>query len=211
MKVSIVTGDITKFEGDAIINAANSLMLGGGGVDGAIHAAAGPDLKFYCEKVRPKTGNALGHGGMPITEGIRCDVGAVVPTPGFALKAPWVFHAVAPVWNPHDLKFEVYPTALAGAQMKLGAVSPEEQLRSIMRGIYKKALLMALSMDLKSIAFPALGCGVYQWTHEEVSEIAMRFAKDYGNWPVDVSFYLYPADSLPIWLAAAKKHGIEGV
>lgn len=205
MKTSIVCGDITQFEGDAIVNAANSELLGGGGVDGAIHRAAGPELRFYCEKVRPMTGIGLGPGGVPMTEGIRCAVGAIVPTPGFNLKAPWIFHTVAPRWNPQEMKVQAHLVGLAGAQMKVGATLPEDQLRQMMRDIYKKALLLAMAMGLKHVAFPALGCGVYGWSHEDLSEVAMRFAWDYADWPINVSFYLFPADSFPIWEAAAKK------
>lgn len=207
-QIKIVCGDITTFEGDIVVNAANSIMLGGGGVDGAIHRAAGPDLRAFCENIRPRKGEGLGHGGVPISEEVRCPVASVVPTPGFNLKAPWIFHAVAPKWDP-DGKWHVSPACLAGFQMKFGATSPEAHQRQQMRDIYKKALLMAVSMDLKSIAYPAMGCGVFGWSHEVLADLVMNFVQDYAGWPVEKTFYLYPADSLPIWEAAARKYGIE--
>lgn len=85
--IRVIEADITELDVDAIVNAANEQMLGGGGVDGAIHRVAGPALRKACEQVeqwRP---------------GVRCPTGEARITPGFGLPAKWVIHTVGPVWH----------------------------------------------------------------------------------------------------------------
>ena len=84
-RVKLIQGDITKLQVDAIVNAANSSLLGGGGVDGAIHRAGGPQILEACKQIRNKQGG--------------CKTGEAVITTGGNLKAKHVIHTVGPVWN----------------------------------------------------------------------------------------------------------------
>ena len=84
--ISIIQGNITEAATDAIVNAANTAMLGGGGVDGAIHKAAGPELLAHCRQV-------------PVVRGVRCPVGEARITPAGRLRARWVIHTVGPRYD----------------------------------------------------------------------------------------------------------------
>ncbi len=90
MAMELVLGDITRLDVDALVNAANETLLGGGGVDGAIHRAAGPELLAACRSL-PEA-----------APGVRCPTGAARLTPGFRLRARWVIHTVGPVWRGGD-------------------------------------------------------------------------------------------------------------
>ncbi|WFF41802.1 O-acetyl-ADP-ribose deacetylase [Salinicola endophyticus] len=104
-RLSVAEGDITRFDGDAIVNAANRSLLGGGGVDGAIHRAAGPQLLEACRELR----RTIWPDGLP--------VGQVALTPGFRLPAEYVVHTVGPVYaeseEPRGQLAACYRNALA--------------------------------------------------------------------------------------------------
>ena len=109
-RIRIVTGDITRLKVDAIVNAANSSLLGGGGVDGAIHRAAGSELLAYCRTL----------GG--------CPTGEVRLSPGFALPAKWIIHTVGPVWHGGD---QGEPGQLQACYENAFELAAEKGLRSL--------------------------------------------------------------------------------
>jgi O-acetyl-ADP-ribose deacetylase len=116
MSISLLTADLTHLAVDAIVNAANRRLLGGGGVDGAIHRAAGPRLLEAC-RVLPE-----------VAPGVRCPTGEARITPGFNLPAGHVIHTVGPVWRGGD---HDEPELLAACYRNTLQLAREHGLRSI--------------------------------------------------------------------------------
>lgn len=108
--ITITVGDITALQVDAVVNAANESLLGGGGVDGAIHRAAGPELLHHNRRL----------GG--------CPTGEARITPGFRLPARWIIHAVGPVWRGGDADED---RLLASAYRHCFRLAREHHVRSI--------------------------------------------------------------------------------
>lgn len=133
--LSVVNGDITTVSCEAIVNAANSALCGGGGVDGAIHRAAGPELLAACRK--------LG----------RCPAGSAVITPGFNLPAKFIIHAVGPVWDGGS-KGEA--DTLASCYRKCICLALAENIQSvafpaISCGVYKFPLDKAAKLAVNTV------------------------------------------------------------
>lgn len=158
-RLSLVSGDITEQNTDAIVNAANRELEKGTGVNGAIHARGGPRIYEECRVI----------GG--------CAVGDAVMTSGGNLKAPYVIHAVGPVWHGGD---QEEPELLARA--------------------YRRSLAIAARQHLRSISFPAISTGVYGYPLRLAAPIALNAIMEFlahGQHELEeVRVVLYTADDV---------------
>lgn len=160
--IVVKIGDITKESCDAIVNAANPSLLGGGGVDGAIHRAAGPELLKECRTL----------GG--------CDFGEARITKGYRLKSRYVIHTPGPIYR--------------------GGGNNESL---ILKNSYWNSLKLAMKHGVKSIAFPAISTGVYNYPKQEACEIAVDTVMDFMKREcciLNVFFILFDSGSAEIYL-----------
>lgn len=140
MRLELYKGDITKLHVDAIVNAANTTLLGGGGVDGAIHRAAGPALREECEEI----------GG--------CPTGEARITRGYRLPAKHVIHTVGPVWHGGD-----------------------RGEADLLASCYRSSLRLAEEHGVRTIAFPAISCGIYGYPVDAAAKIAVHEVAQHGK------------------------------
>ena len=156
--LNFVLGDITAFDGDAIVNAANESLSDGSGVNGAIHRAAGPLLPAACRQVAP------------------CPTGQARITPGFDLPARFIIHTVGPVWH-------------GGGQGEA----------DLLASAYRNSLALAEQNGIRTLAFPAISCGIYGYPLEEAAGIAVQTVRDSS---LEVTFVLFTAELLEVFRAA---------
>lgn len=157
MNLSVEVGDLTRVETEAIVNAANSTLLGGGGVDGAIHAAAGPRLLEACRRLR----NTTHRDGL--------DVGDAVATPAFDLPSSWVIHTVGP--NLHRGQDD--PALLASCFARSLDVAAELDVRSIAFPAVSAGSYGWPMLDVARVA--ALTCEAWLFEHPRASPQDIRF------------------------------------
>ena len=132
MPLELVIGDLTTEHVDAIVNAANSSLMGGGGVDGAIHRAGGPEILAECRLL----------GG--------CNTGDAKATTAGNMPARWVIHAVGPVWQ--------------------GGGAGEAEL---LASAHRRSLQVAADLGARTVAFPAISCGIYGYPPELAGPVAV--------------------------------------
>lgn len=169
-QIKVIVDDITTLHVDVIVNAANKSLLGGGGVDGAIHRAAGPELLKECKTL---------HG---------CPVGECKMTKGYNLPCQYIIHTVGPFW--------------------LGGIMHEEQKLS---SCYHNAIELAKGHNLKSIAFPCISTGVYNYPKDKAALVAVStiIAEISNGFDGEVTFCCFDTESKIIYDELLKQYGTK--
>lgn len=168
-RIAVIQGDITQQRVDAIVNAANNSLLGGGGVDGAIHKVAGPELLVECRQI---------HG---------CDTGEAKITKGYKLPAKWVIHTVGPVWEGGN---QGEDELLASCYRNSLAIAQQYQIKSIAfpgisTGVYRFPVeratkiavrevqqFLATNNSLEQVIFVCFSQGAYDSYLQAVQQIS---------------------------------------
>jgi len=166
--LTFVLGDLTRQEVDAIVNAANATLLGGGGVDGAIHRAGGPAILAACRLL----------GG--------CETGDAKATTAGRLAARWVVHAVGPVWR--------------------GGDSGE---RELLFSAHRRSLEVAAGLGARTIAFPAISCGIYGYPPELAAPVAIGAAREFEDRFDEIRFVFVAEGVRRTFAGAAEAPGLD--
>jgi O-acetyl-ADP-ribose deacetylase len=162
-KLEFVVGDLTQQGVDAIVNAANTSLLGGGGVDGAIHRAGGPEILAESRRL----------GG--------CATGDAKATTAGRLPARWVVHAVGPVWH--------------------GGTAHEPEL---LASAHRRSLEVARDLGARTVAFPAISCGVYGYPPELAAPTAIQAVRPFEPDFDEIRFVFLGDDLREVFAAAAR-------
>ncbi len=188
-RVEFERGDITLQQVDVVVNAANSGLLGGGGVDGAIHRAGGPAILAECAELR----RTRYPSGLP--------TGQAAATTAGALPARWVIHTVGPIYSPHEDSPTATPPSRTGSADS--AAGPQSAL---LASCYTESLRIAGELGATSIAFPAISTGVYAYPLEPAAEIAVQAVLDAPLSPVElVRFVLFSDRALEAFQDAFRR------
>ncbi|TMM07802.1 MAG: O-acetyl-ADP-ribose deacetylase [Actinobacteria bacterium] len=164
--LTVVLGDLTEQSVDAIVNAANSSLAGGGGVDGAIHRAGGPEIGEACRQL----------GG--------CETGDAKATTAGRLPARWVVHAVGPVWR--------------------GGQAGEHGL---LASAHRRSLEVALELGARTVAFPAISCGIYGFPADQAAPVAIAAAREFLDRVDEIRFVLFDEALRRVFADAADAAG----
>jgi len=173
MIIQIILGDITSLTADAIVNAANSSLLGGGGVDGAIHRKGGPAILEACKVIRARQGG--------------CQTGDAVITTAGNLPARYVIHTVGPIWH-----------------------GGNREEAALLENCYFNALALADAHEVKTIAFPNISTGVYDYPKLAAATVAWNAVHHYFDSRTSgielVSFVCFELDNFQYYLNLYQEH-----
>lgn len=199
-QLKLQVGDITKEKVDVIVNAANGSLLGGGGVDGAIHRAAGPELLEACKYVR----KSLLHGN-------ELPTGEAVVTEGYQLPATYVIHTVGPIWG-HDKDAETllrncYQNSLQLALMlKMGGSEIIQEQGGLLSSNDYNMQIEDHRDKRVHIAFPSISTGAYRFPLDLAAKVALTTIIDFLNEHSfgEVSMVLFSEDDLHTYESVLK-------